>query len=136
MTAELPPEWEEFVRCFDRGDFWRSHEILEAPWRRHHSPFYKGMILYASALVHVARGNPRGVLAQLAKAETHLRPFRPCYLGLDVNALLEHAGRCRKTIGADPDAPRGGWRERIPELRLDPRPRRVRGDEFELRVDG
>lgn len=134
MSPALPPAWLEFVRLWNGGEFWASHEVLEGPWRTNRSPFYKGMILHASALVHQQRGNARGVLAQLAKAEVHLLPYRPFYLGIDVNALLEHIRRSRRAIGEDPDAAPQGWAARIPQIRLVPEAHRVRGDEMELRT--
>lgn len=129
----LPAAFLEFVALWNRGEFWESHEVLEGPWRANRSPFYKGMILHASALVHAQRGNARGVLAQLAKAEAHLAPYRPYYLGIDVNALLAHATLCRRRMGPDPDGAPDGWAARIPPITLCPEPQRLRGDEMELR---
>lgn len=133
LHPDLPPAFQEFVARWNRAEFWESHEVLEEPWRRNRSPFYKGMILYASALVHAQRGNARGVLAQLDKAELHLAPYRPFYLGIDVNPLLAHAARCRRVVGPDPDAAPAGWVARVPEISLHPVPHRIRGDEMELR---
>ncbi len=127
----LPEAYLEFIARFNRGEFWESHEVLEGPWREHRSPFYKGMILFASAFVHVQRGNPRGVLAQLRKAERVLGPFQPSYLGMDVAALLAHAERCRSGVGSAAN-PAAGWAERIAAPQLRPDPARVRGDEAEL----
>ncbi|HEV2129814.1 MAG TPA: DUF309 domain-containing protein, partial [Longimicrobiaceae bacterium] len=109
------------------GEFWESHEVLEGPWRANRSDFYKGLILYASAFVHVQRRNSRGVLAQLRKAERHLAPFRPAYLGLDLEAVLEHAARTAEAVGRNPVE----WRALFPPA-LVPRPERIRGDEPEL----
>ena len=130
----LPADFQEFVDLWNQDEFWNSHEVLEGPWRASRSPFYKGMILYASALVHAQRGNARGVLAQLEKAEAHLAPYRPFYLGIDVNAMLAHAARCRRQLGPDPDRSPAGWQDRIPPLPLHPEPHLVRGDEMELRA--
>jgi hypothetical protein len=132
-SISLPAAFEEFVALWNREQFWESHEALEAPWRQSRSVFFKGMILHASALVHAQRGNARGVLAQLRKAEVHLAPYRPFYLGIDVNTVLAHAERCRAVIGPDPDRASAGWAARIPPLRLHPEPHRIRGDEMELR---
>ena len=126
----FPAPLREFAEQWGRGEFWESHETLEAPWRLGRSPFYQGLILLASAWVHVRRGNPRGVAAQLRKAERRLGAYRPAYLGLDVDALLAHAERLAAAVAADPADP-GAWERAAPPppLRLDPA--RLRGDEPE-----
>lgn len=88
MRATLPAALENFVDLFNKGAYWESHEALEPEWRRTRSPFYHGLILYASAWVHLDRGNPHGVLAQLAKAKPLLERYASGYLGIDVAAIL------------------------------------------------
>ena len=122
----LPRPFLDFLALFNRGAYWESHEALEGAWRSSRSGFYKGLILYASAFVHAERGNGAGTAAQLAKAVRELEPYRPRYLGLDVDAVLRHAARCRAAAAAG-EAP-------APEpLRADPA--LVRGDEPELASD-
>lgn len=121
-----------FLDLFNRGLFWESHEALEGPWRDTGSDFFHGLILYASAFVHVARGNRHGIAAQLAKAVPTLDPFRPHYLGLDVDAVLRHAAECRQIVAEHPDAPRDAWPVLVPMPRLEFHTSRVRGDEPEL----
>lgn len=124
----FPAPLERFTELFDAGRYWDSHEVLEGPWREVRSDFYKGLILYASAFVHLRSGNAHGVAAQLAKAARHLTPYAPSYLGVDVSAILAHAGAARAV--AEEQGP--AWAERIevPPLRL--RRGLVRGDEAEL----
>ena len=83
----------QFVACFNRGEFWESHEVLEPAWQRTRSPFYHGLILYASAWVHARRRNPHGVVAQISKATPLLEQYRPVYLGIDVERLLADGRR-------------------------------------------
>ena len=125
MTQKaIPKALGEFLGCFSRGEFWESHEVLEVPWRQNRSGFYKGLILLASALVHVQRGNPRGVVAQCRKAERELAPFRPHYLGLQVEEILSHLRALRQAAeGGEPLPP-------APRLAADLR--LIRGDEREL----
>ncbi len=138
MTA-LPDPLLDFLRLFNRGEYWESHEALEDAWRRTNSGFYHGLILYASAFVHARRDNPHGIRAQLEKAEGALAPYAPSYLGLDVAEILEHARRCRALVrrheggsAGGPGTSEPGWRERIPFPELRPDARLVRGDEPEL----
>lgn len=91
----VPDVLVRFVAEFNSGRFWESHEVLEEPWRRWRSRFYHGLILYASAWVHQARGNRSGLLAQLGKADQVLTDFQPGYLGIDVTRLLEDSRRLR-----------------------------------------
>jgi len=102
-TAPVPsgPVWralETFVLLFNRGEFWESHEVLEAPWRVVRSDFLQGLILFASAYVHVQRGNVHGIHTQLAKARERLRPYAPTYLGVDVGAVLAAADAAERAI--------------------------------------
>jgi predicted metal-dependent hydrolase len=126
----------EFVALFNRGEYWESHELLEGPWRESRSEFYHGLILYASAFVHVRRGNPRGIVAQLEKAERSLTPYRPVYLGFDVDELLSHSARCRAIVAAHQGAERAAWAALVPAIRLEPSAERVRGNEVELERSG
>jgi predicted metal-dependent hydrolase len=114
---------ETFVELFNRGAFWESHEVLEAPWRVVHSDFLQGLILFASAYVHVQRGNPHGIHAQLAKAAERLRPYAPTYLGVDVRGVLAAAAEAEQSLSR-------GMTPVAPVLTLTPS--HVRGDESEL----
>jgi hypothetical protein len=122
-VTRFPAPLEEFAARFNAGSFWESHEILEAAWRETGSDFYQGLILFASAFVHVRRANPHGVRAQLAKAATRLSAYRPSYLGVDVDAVLDAADAARRAVDV-------GVLPAAPDLRLDPA--LVRGDEPEL----
>ena len=133
FSASFPSALEAFVELFNQKAFWESHEVLEGAWRETGSDFYHGLILYASAFVHVQRGNPHGIEAQLVKAERFLQEFRPAYLGIDVGSLLSHARVCRQVVRENPDAPADQWKEVIsfPKIRL--RAEHLLGDEPELR---
>ena len=95
----LPPALEDFVDLVNKGAYWESHEALEPEWRRTQSPFYHGLILYASAWVHQDRGNPHGIQAQLAKAEPLLKDHAPGYLGIDVSAILDRDAPLKDQVG-------------------------------------
>ncbi|CAN5755329.1 hypothetical protein BH23GEM5_BH23GEM5_07420 [soil metagenome] len=122
-ATNLPEPLVDFVARFNAREFWESHEVLEIPWRTGRSEFYHGLILYASAFVHAQRDNRRGVQAQLAKATRRLAPYRPVYLGLNVDAILAEAERCRRR------AARGAA---IPFPTLHPDRALIQGNEPEL----
>lgn len=130
-TDIFPPPLVRFAELFNRHDFWDSHEALEDAWRELDSDFFQGLILFASAFVHVQRGNRHGITAQLDKAEDRLRAHGSNYLGVDVAALLAHAETCREIVRANPDAGRDDWQRLIPFPKIMLDPARVRGDEPE-----
>ncbi len=131
------PRWPapllRFCRLFNDSLYWESHEALETPWREDGSEFYHALILFASAFVHVQRGNAHGVAAQLDKARRALEAYRPHYLGVDVEELLEEAARWAAIARAEaPEAWRGAREPPRFELRRD----LVDGREPELRRAG
>lgn len=128
----IPPALVRFVELFNDGRHWESHEALEGLWRQQNSDFLQGLILYASAFVHVRRGNRHGIRAQLSKAERKLAPYGPWYLGVQVEDVLAHIRQCRGILLTHPVAGPEDWPELIPYplLRIDER--WVRGDESEL----
>lgn len=128
----IPSPLRHFIDHFHRGEYWESHEVLEGPWREGRSGFYKGLILLASAWVHVQRRNPRGVRAQARKAERELAPFGPTYLGLDVAAILRSLAAMRAVAHHADDPARVPWHDLPAPPALDPSPARLRGDEPEL----
>lgn len=133
----FPESLVRFVECFNRRDFWESHEVLELPWRASRSEFYHGLILYTSGFVHLQRGNAHGIVAQLAKAERALEPFAPSYLGVDVAALLEQARDLRRRVGSEGVELPPGSSDRpvaFPFIQLDRS--RIRGDEPERAQTG
>lgn len=130
--AAINPGYARFLDLFNRGEFWESHEALEAPWRESGSEFYHALILYASAFVHVERGNRHGIVAQLGKAQPLLESRTPHYLGLDVMAILEHTAVCRHIVAENRQAPSDAWHLLIPSPRLVFDPALVHGDEPEL----
>lgn len=131
--GDIHPEYERFLELFNQGAFWDSHEALEGPWRESGSEFFHALILYASAFVHVNRGNRHGIAAQLAKAQPLLEAVRPHYLGLDVDAILQHTTECRHLVIENREAPEEAWDVLIPTLRLVFDADKVRGDEAELK---
>jgi uncharacterized protein len=107
-----------FIELFNRGEYWESHERLETPWRENRNGFYKGLILFASAFVHAGRGNAHGVVAQLQKAEAELEPYRPAREGIDVDAILAHAQRCKDIVAHNSNVSPEILAELIPHMKL------------------
>ena len=128
----VPSPLKAFIDLFNQGEFWESHEALEKAWRETGSEFYHALILFASAFVHVRRGNRHGIASQLGKADPLLKKRCPHYLGVDVQALVAHGEVCRHLVAENREAPDGAWPVLIPIPRIRLDPALIRGDEPEL----
>lgn len=127
-----PPSLLRFVELVNTGRYWHAHEALEEAWRVNKSDFYHGLIIYASAYVHAQRGNPRGVVLQMAKVPRYLSPYPAAYLGLDVAAILRDVQQTRQLV-QQAGMPEGEALRAVirwPSLVLDPA--RCSGEEPEL----
>ncbi len=100
-AAGLHPCYAGWFACFNAGDYYEAHDVLEHLWLRtrdaDHS-FYKGLIQLAGSFVHLkkqrerpwhakdgARLRPAARLFQLALK--NLAPYAPEHLRLDVRAV-------------------------------------------------
>ena len=85
------PRYREFVRLFNRQEFFEAHEVLEDLWRETGGgdrEFFQGLIQVAVALEHRRRGNVRGAAGVVESARRHLLPYGPSHLGVDLEGLL------------------------------------------------
>ncbi len=100
--AKLPldPCYQGYFRCFNAGDYYEAHDVLEHLWLKdgrggENYAFYKGLIQVAGAFVHLRkqyehpthakhgrRLRPAARLFELARA--NLASYEPLHLGLDV----------------------------------------------------
>lgn len=89
----LPPAPEAIavsIGEFNRGEYWRCHETLEALWLAESYPlrlFYQAMIKAAVGLLHQERHNRRGATAKFREAQYALVPFLPKTMGVDTTRL-------------------------------------------------
>ena len=89
------------IEEFNTHRFFECHETLEDIWRAERRPlrqFYKGVIQVAAGFHHLGRNNWKGTVNKLESGTRYLEPFRPRYLGLDVQRLIDEARGCRSTI--------------------------------------
>jgi uncharacterized protein len=124
-TDEYPPLYLQGIEHFNCCDFFESHEAWELLWAEYQGParkFYQGLIQTAVALHHFGNGNIRGAKKLYHSSCSYLEPYRPAYLGLDLEKFLEQFTSCFTEVLASTeefpsieiDA------ERIPEIHLDP----------------
>ena len=97
----LDPRYEGYFTCFNSQRYYEAHDVLEDLWlgtRDENHAFYKGLIQFAGAFVHLQkqfqrphhpkdrdRGRPAVRLFQLAAR--NLGPYRPVHLRLDVERV-------------------------------------------------
>lgn len=119
LVAALPTgdtEWHPcyagWFRCFNAGDYFEAHDVLEHLWLEtegHDHAFFKGLIQLAGAFVHLKKQHARPLhpkdgkrLAPAARlfalAVAHIEPRAPYHMGLDVAAVCRLARKSRDAI--------------------------------------
>jgi predicted metal-dependent hydrolase len=86
--------FEAGLAAYARGDYFEAHEDLEPAWMGTDDlaerALHQGLIKVAAGYVHAVRGNPAGIVKNLAGARRHLvlaGPVAPAW-GVDVTSLL------------------------------------------------
>lgn len=89
----LDPHYAGWFACFNRGDYYEAHDVLEALWLRErgleNDRFYKGLIQLAGAFVHLRKERLRPADALFRLAETNLRGYAPRHECLDLGGVLD-----------------------------------------------
>ncbi len=110
FEAEVRSALREAVNLFNDGRFWECHEVLETVWHRDGSPrrrFLQGLIKVAAGYHHLGRENYAGMEHLLTAGRELLAPFGEQYMGVDVEGLVNAAGRhaeWARRAGAAPTA--------------------------------
>lgn len=88
----LDPRYAGWFACFNRGDYYEAHDILEDLWLgergRPLAKFHQGLIQLAGAFVHLKKNRLRPADALFRLAEASLSPYAPVCERLDVSAVL------------------------------------------------
>lgn len=103
------------IEHFNECDFYESHEVWEDLWADQQGEprrFYQGLIQAAVALHHFGNGNIHGARKLNIGCRKYLDPFRPHFLGLDLDAFLANMDRCFAEVMAS--------EERYPKIEIDP----------------
>ena len=99
--GSLHPCYEGWFKCFNVGDYYEGHDVLEHLWLKttdNNAHFFKGLIQLAGAFVHLKKQHARPWHAKdgarlrpasrlFALAMKNLAPFAPMHLRLDVRAV-------------------------------------------------
>lgn len=135
-TPTHDPRFLGFFHCFNRGDYYEAHDVLEDLWLETQGPdreFHKGLIQVAGAFVHLRKqrehplhhhhGRRLVPAARLFRiAINRLAPFASTHHGVDVQSLLDlcQSHLARIEAGQFIENP---WRPAdLPEIAVDPAP--------------
>lgn len=97
--------------CFDDACFWEAHEHWEREWKAHpelHRHYVKGLIQFAAACHHLARGKLGAARRLLELGPVHLLANRPLTWPFDTGHLVAVASVMarRLDMGRRPVPPR------------------------------
>jgi predicted metal-dependent hydrolase len=86
------PYYLGYFECFNRQLFYEAHDVLEELWLRDkQSPnyaFYKGLIQYAGAFVHLQKNRLRPAAALFKLAQANVAKYPASHEQLDTANLL------------------------------------------------
>lgn len=90
-----------YFECFNRQLYFEAHDVLEELWlAQRHGPnyaFYKGLIQFAGAFVHLKKNRLRPAAALFKLADANLQKYPNSYEQLSVDgvrAMIVHWLRC------------------------------------------
>lgn len=89
---ELDAHYLGYFECFNRQLFFEAHEVLEELWLAQRTgpnyAFYKGLIQFAGAFVHLQKNRLQPAAALLRLAKANLERYPAIHENLDVTAAL------------------------------------------------
>lgn len=93
---DLPAHYLGYFECFNRQMFYEAHDVLEELWLaegKHGANygFYKGLIQFAGAFVHLQKNRLRPAAALFKLSQSYLRRYSPEYQRLNVEDILAAA---------------------------------------------
>jgi predicted metal-dependent hydrolase len=119
---ELDAHYLGYFECFNRGLFYEAHDVLEELWLPNRNgangAFYKGLIQFAGAFVHLQKGRPQPAAALLRLARGNLQKYPAIHERLEVSAVLALIGHWLERL--ETNGPKGNTlaSETAPRLAL------------------
>lgn len=111
-SEPLPPRAQEAISLFNNGEYYLQHDLLEALWRdepRRIRDLYQGILQVGVAYYQVTRGNRRGAVKMLLRAERWLADLPDVCQTVDVAALRADAARVKAILLALRDDEMGAF---------------------------
>jgi hypothetical protein len=83
------PRYMGWFDCFNRGEFYEAHDVLEDLWLEQgkggsNHRFYKGLIQFAGAFVHLQKARPGPAIALFRLADANFVPYPEFHDGIDL----------------------------------------------------
>ncbi|MBW4437649.1 MAG: DUF309 domain-containing protein [Pleurocapsa minor GSE-CHR-MK-17-07R] len=100
-SEPLPPRAQEAISLFNSGEYYLQHDLLEALWRdepRRIRDLYQGILQVGVAYYQATRGNRRGAVKMLLRAERWLADLPDVCQTVDVAALRADAARVKAAL--------------------------------------
>ncbi len=92
------PEIPAFAQCWNAGDFFMAHEVLEGLWVRRRDDGLRGLIQLAVALYHIERGNLKGARTMIARARGRFANPANAPGAIDLKMMDEYAQRVGEAL--------------------------------------
>lgn len=106
MSTSYPEKYLEGLRLFNEEEFFDCHDVLEELWadtQGDERKFYQGLIQLSISLFHFGNENFGGAKKLYDSSRKYLEPYRPQYMGIDVDQLLEDHRGCFAELLGCPD---------------------------------
>jgi predicted metal-dependent hydrolase len=103
MSASYDPRLVKGVLEFNQGLYFEAHESWEEIWREENGEerlFYQGLIQIAAGYLKWEQGVLTGSVKLWRSGLEKLQPFRPLYLGIDLDSFLQTVGGHLKLVEA------------------------------------
>ena len=94
-VGEHDPHLVGYLRCFNSQKFYEAHDVLEALWLKDRTgpdgDFFKGMIQFAGAFVHLQKSRNRPAKVLFLRCTTYLSKYPSKFYSLDVAGIIKLA---------------------------------------------
>ena len=94
-AGEHDPHLVGYLRCFNSQKFYEAHDVLEALWLKDRTgpdgDFFKGMIQFAGAFVHLQKSRNRPAKVLFLRCTTYLSKYPSKFYALDVAGIIKLA---------------------------------------------
>ena len=101
---EMDPHYLGYFDCFNQREFYEAHDVLEELWlgcrRGPDDGFYKGLIQFAGAFVHLQKGRLKPAAALFRLCRGYLGRYAPEHHRLRVQEVLALAERWTSMLEA------------------------------------
>ena len=101
MPGPAAPAAEQGLQAFNRGEFYRQHDLFEAQWVETAGPvrdLYRAILQVGVAYYQIERGNYRGALKMLQRSVQWLFLLPDVCQGIDVAQLRRDSYRVRAEL--------------------------------------